>query len=118
MSNNVHILKTANGIVLGHVTPKSEYYGEDPSKYTEQEQMELYILEGREATGLLWGAARAVAHDADAAAILNRLRDKLIEDMEKNGSEAWAYKNKSLFLYRRNNDPVYQEWLTKSKGLS
>lgn len=113
--SNVHILKTANGIVLGHVTPKSEYYREDPAKYTDEERMELYILEGREATGLLWGAARAVEHDAEAAAILNRLRDELIDDMEENGSKSWAENNKSLFLYRRNNDPVYQEWLANRK---
>jgi hypothetical protein len=116
MSNSVHILKTATGTVLGHMTPKSEYYKEDPKKYSDEERMELFTLEGREATGLLWGAAHHVAHDEAAATLLHGLRDELIDDIEVNGEKSWAENNKSLFLYRRNNDPVYQAWLAEKEG--
>lgn len=62
------------------------------------------IMEGREATGILWSAALYVREsNPEAWRIMNELRDELIIDMEDNGESSWAASNRCLYLYWRNN---------------
>jgi len=82
---------------------KAKYYGEPLPPFGSELQEQLFDLESREATGILWSAIRHIqTANPHAAEIMHRLRDELIEDYELHGEDSHYARHKTLFLYRMN----------------
>lgn len=81
---------------------KAEYYGEDYSRMTLEEKLELSDQEGREAAGFLRDAYMHIGRDTEAGRLLSRLRDELIDEQIEGQKTDPNFKasGMTLFLYR------------------